>query len=96
MRCPQCGTETPDDQWNCVSCRINVYWASRYYEELAGIRTGQRLPAAAQTPAFLRQAHHDEMMGRAERYGTVEHKVRRIARAAMRHRPARDEPPERN
>lgn len=83
MRCPQCGAETPDEEWNCVSCRINVYWASQHYEDLAGIRQRQGLHVTADTPSFLLQAHASAMEERAERGGKVEHKVRQIARRAM-------------
>jgi hypothetical protein len=84
MKCPQCGAETPDTEWNCVSCRINVYWASRHYADLAGIRRTQGLQESAPTPPFLVQVHADAMDERADRGGRVEHKVRRIARRAMR------------
>lgn len=84
MQCPQCGAETPGEEWNCVSCRMNVYWASQHYEVLAGIRREQGLPGSAATPAFLTQAHERAMSERAERGGRVEHKVRQIARQAMR------------
>lgn len=84
MRCPQCGSETPDGEWNCGSCRMNVYWASRHYEDLARIRGGQGVPPAADTPSFLRQAHAHAMNERAERGGKDEHRVRQIARRAMR------------
>ena len=84
MKCPQCGRETPDGEWNCVSCRINVYWASRHWDDLASIRGVQGLPAAPPTPPFLVAAHERAMTDRAGRGGRVEHKVRRIARAAMR------------
>ena len=84
MRCPQCGAETPDNEWNCVACRMNVYWASQHYADLAGIRHGQGLAARADTPAFLIRAHTDAMDERALRGGKVEHKVRQIARLAMR------------
>jgi hypothetical protein len=84
MRCPQCGAETPDEEWNCVSCRMNVYWASQHYEELASIRRGQGLPTAAATPPFLLEAHQGAMNERADRGGRVEHKVRQVARLAMR------------
>jgi hypothetical protein len=86
MRCPQCGAETPDEEWNCGSCRINVYWASQHYEDLAVIRQGQGLPAAAATPSFLLQAHQGAMNERADKGGRVEHKVRQVARLAMRRR----------
>jgi len=84
MKCPQCGTETPDEEWNCVSCRINVYWASRHYQDLSQIRRRQGLRAQADTPTFLLQAHEHAMGERAGGGGTVEHKVRQIARRAMR------------
>jgi hypothetical protein len=83
MQCPQCGAETPDEEWNCVSCRINVYWASQHYEDLAQIRQGQGIPPAANTPSFLLEAHERAMDERADRGGRVEHKVRQIARRAM-------------
>jgi hypothetical protein len=83
MQCPQCGAETPDEEWNCASCRINVYWASQHYEDLAQIRQGQGLPSAASTPPFLVQVHASAMNERADRGGRVEHKVRQIARRVM-------------
>jgi hypothetical protein len=86
MQCPQCGAETPDEEWNCVSCRINVYWASQHYADLARLRREEGLPAAGQTPSFLLHAHESAMTERAERGGRVEHKVRQIARQAMRAR----------
>jgi hypothetical protein len=86
MRCPQCGAETPDDDWNCVSCRINIYWASQHYDDLAQIRTRQGLCVGADTPPFLREAHEREMNERIERNGRIEHKVRQIARLAIRRR----------
>jgi hypothetical protein len=89
MQCPQCGAETPDEEWNCVSCRMNVYWASQHYQDLAGIRQRQGLRAPADTPSFLLRAHASAMAERAERGGKVEHKVRQIARRVMR-REARD------
>ena len=84
MRCPQCGAETPDDEWNCVACRMNVYWASQHYEDLARVRRQQGLAEPADTPAFLLRAHATVMDERAARGGRVEHKVRQIARLAMR------------
>ena len=83
MQCPQCGAETPDQEWNCVSCRVNVYWASQHYADLAGIRRRQGLPSHADTPPFLLAAHASAMDERAERGGKVEHKVRQIARRVM-------------
>jgi hypothetical protein len=84
MQCPQCGAQTPEEEWNCVSCRINVYWASQHYEDLAWIRQRQGLLASAETPSFLLRAHRSAMGERADRGGKVEHKVRQIARRAMR------------
>lgn len=84
MKCPQCGAETPDQEWNCVSCRVNMYWASRHYEDLARLREQQGLPAGASTPPFLIKTHEKAMDDRAGRGGRVEHKVRKIARLFMR------------
>ena len=84
MQCPQCGAETPDEEWNCASCRMNVYWASQHFGDLAGIRQRQGLRAPVDTPSFLLQAHECAMSERAGRGGKVEHKVRQIARRAMR------------
>jgi hypothetical protein len=84
MRCPQCDTETSDQEWNCAVCRINLYWASQHYDELAQIRSRQGLPVVSDTPPFLRQVHEREMNERIERNGRIEHKVRQIARLAMR------------
>jgi hypothetical protein len=68
---------------------MNVYWASQHYEDLAGIRQQQGLRASPDTPPFLIQAHASAMDERSERGGKVEHKVRQIARRAMK-REARD------
>jgi hypothetical protein len=84
MQCPQCGAETPDEEWNCVSCRMNVYWASQHYADLARLRHQQGLPATGDTPSFLLKAHQSAMDERAARGGRVEHRVRQIARQAMR------------
>jgi hypothetical protein len=84
MKCPQCGAETPDDEWNCVSCRINLYWASQHYKDLAEIRERQGLDGSAASPPFLVKAHRHAMDDRAERGGRIEHKVRVIARRLMR------------
>jgi hypothetical protein len=86
VRCPQCGQETPEAGWNCVSCRINVYWASQHFDDLASIRDRQGLSGGPATPSFLLLAHERAMEERASRGGAVEHKVRRIAREAMRAR----------
>jgi hypothetical protein len=86
MRCPQCGAETPDREWNCVSCRVNVYWASQHYRDLAIIREEQGLDTRASTPSFLIEAHKNATAERAERGGQEEHRVRSIARLMMRRR----------
>jgi hypothetical protein len=83
MRCPQCGAETPDDEWNCVVCRVNVYWASRHYDDLARIRDQQGLPARSPTPPFLIGAHERVMTERAAGDSRADSKVRQIARRAM-------------
>jgi hypothetical protein len=83
MECPQCGAETPDEEWNCIVCRVNVYWASQHYQDLARIRGGQGLPAQAPTPPFLIRAHERVMTQRAGQGGRAETKVRQIARRAM-------------
>jgi hypothetical protein len=83
MKCPQCGAETPEAEWNCVACRMNVYWASQHYEALAHIRRQQGLSIAADTPPFLLQAHEQAMHERASRGGRDEHRVRQIARRVM-------------
>ena len=84
MECPQCGAVTPDDEWNCPSCRINVYWASQHYSDLARIRDQQGLRVTANTPSFLLVAHEAAMTERADHGGREEHRVRQIARRAMR------------
>ena len=83
VQCPQCGVETPDDEWNCVSCRINLYWASQHYQRLADIRDRQGLPSSPSSAPFLVKAHKDAMDDRADRGGRVEHRVRRVARKVM-------------
>jgi hypothetical protein len=83
MRCPQCGADTPEEEWNCVSCRINLYWAHQHFAELAHIRERQGLTTRASTPAFLLTSHQREMGARARR-GGQENKVRMIARRVMR------------
>jgi len=84
MKCPQCDAETPDDEWNCPSCRVNVYWASQHYDELARIREEHGLRPSTSTPPFLLETHRNAMDDRAGRGGRVEHKVREIARQVMR------------
>lgn len=83
MICPQCGAENADDQWNCVSCRINLYWASQHYEELAGLREQKGLDPHAQTPPFLVQVSQHELAERTKRGARTDSKVRTIARRVM-------------
>lgn len=64
MKCPQCGTEAPDDAWNCPSCHISLYWAFRHYDELAHIRERQDLDPRADTPPSLLVIHEREMCAR--------------------------------
>jgi hypothetical protein len=75
---------------------MNVYWASQHFENLAGIRQQQGLSASAPTPPFLVRVHEAALDERAERGGRVEHKVRQIARRAMRRQAgsATAEPPD--
>jgi hypothetical protein len=84
MICPQCGAETPDDEWNCVSCRINLYWATKHYNGLAELREKQGLPEGPASPPFLVKAHKEAMDDRADRGGRVVHRVRAVARKVMR------------
>jgi hypothetical protein len=63
---------------------MNVYWASQHFDALAGIREQQGLSVSAPTPPFLVHVHEAAMDERADRGGRVEHKVRQIARRAMR------------
>jgi hypothetical protein len=84
MRCPQCDADTPDAEWNCVSCRINLYWAHQHFAELAQLRAQQGLQTRASTPAFLLSSHQRAMGERARRGRQPENKVRIIARRVMR------------
>jgi hypothetical protein len=63
---------------------MNLYWATQHYQDLARIREEQGLSTSAPTPPFLVQVHQRAMNERADRGGRVEHKVRQIARRAMR------------
>jgi hypothetical protein len=83
MRCPHCGTEAPEDAWNCPSCRINLYWAHQHYEELARIRSQQGLASRTSTPPFLVTVSRRELNDRAARGLNVMNKVRIIARRVM-------------
>jgi hypothetical protein len=84
MKCPKCGAETPDDEWNCASCRINLYWATQHYDGLVEIREGLGLPEKVSSPSFLIKAHEDAMEYRSTRGGRAENKVRAAARKVMR------------
>jgi hypothetical protein len=83
MTCPQCGAENADNAWNCVSCRINLYWASQHYDELARTREQKGLDPQAQTPAFLVRVSQHELAERARRGLKTDSKVRTIARKVM-------------
>lgn len=83
MQCPQCGTPIPEADWNCPSCRLNVYWATQHYRDLAAARSSRGMLASPTTPAFLIAAHREAMSERAATDGARESKVRRIARATM-------------
>ena len=83
MQCPQCGEETPDDEWNCVSCRINLYWASQHLDDLREIRRKKGLSGTAPTPTFLIKAHKDSASERAETESHADDRVRATARKIM-------------
>ena len=83
MICPQCGAENTESAWNCVSCRINLYWASQHYDELARVREQKGLDPHAQTPAFLVRVSEHELAERARRGLKTDSKVRTIARKVM-------------
>ncbi|HVM67838.1 MAG TPA: hypothetical protein VMU14_23385 [Acidimicrobiales bacterium] len=81
MDCPQCGSEISEGEWNCPVCRINVYWATQHYEELAQIRAQRGLDATNSSPSFLVKSHK-QAMGERPNAGVV-HRVRAVARKAM-------------
>ena len=85
MRCPKCGTEAPDDAWNCASCRMNLYWAAQHYDDLARIREHAGLPESADSPTFLVHSHETAMSERGE---PAENNVRSLARKVMRRKSA--------
>jgi hypothetical protein len=51
--CPQCGMMNEDDVKNCKRCRINMYWAFQHFDELATIRTANKLAPSPETSPFL-------------------------------------------
>jgi len=83
MICPQCGAENSENAWNCASCRINLYWASQHFEELAQLRKQKGLDPHAQTPSFLVKVSKHELADRARRGLKTDSKVRTIARRVM-------------
>jgi hypothetical protein len=83
MRCPQCGTEAPEDAWNCPTCRINLYWAHQHFEELARILSQQGTASRTSTPPFLVAVSSRELNDRDARGLNVMNKVRIIARRVM-------------
>jgi hypothetical protein len=82
--CPQCGATSPDDAWNCVDCRVNLYWAHQHHAELSHLRQQQGLATQASTPPFLISSSHRELEERTKRGLNIENKVRTIARRVMR------------
>ena len=92
MKCPNCGKETPESEWNCIHCRINIYWATRHFDELATIRQEHGDAPSASTPSFLRQVHKSAMDDRAGRGLNFDHRVRKIARQAMHDKPEPGQP----
>jgi hypothetical protein len=83
VRCPNCGSDNPDDAWNCGGCRLNLYWASQHYDELAELRTASGRDETNSSPRFLVDAHRAAMDDRAMRGQDVDNKVRIAARKAM-------------
>jgi hypothetical protein len=87
MVCPQCRSEIVDEDWNCPSCRINVYWAHAHFDELAEMRGRAGLEPRPKTPAFLVSCSRRAFEERAGRLANADSKVREIARRAMRGEP---------
>lgn len=83
MICPQCGAENAEDAWNCSQCRINLYWATQHFEELASLREQKGLDPHAQTPPFLVKVSEHELDDRKKRGLKSDSKVRTIARRVM-------------
>jgi len=83
MRCPKCGTQNPAEVWNCVGCRINLYWVSQHYDDLAELTEQQGRSEPVSSPTFLLRAHRHAMDDRAARGHDVDNKVRIAARKAM-------------
>ena len=86
MRCPQCETELPDDAWNCTTCAINVYWASRHLDDIARLRRQQGLSSAPDTAPFLLRSYAQAMSERAPNLDRADDRVRQLARRSMRRR----------
>jgi hypothetical protein len=84
MECPQCRANITDDEWNCPSCRLNVYWAHQHLEELAELRGHGGMSPAPATPSFLVSSSKRAVEERAERLAHADGKVREIARRALR------------
>jgi hypothetical protein len=84
MQCPQCGVDTPEDGLNCVSCHINLHWASRHYLDLAQVREGQGLEGPVPSPSFLVKAHENAIAKRAGRGGGPARKARAGGRKTSR------------
>jgi hypothetical protein len=84
MECPQCRTDVPDEEWNCPSCRLNVYWARQHFAELAELRGRGGMAQSPTTPGFLISSSKRAFEERAESIVHADSKVRDIARRAMR------------
>ena len=83
MTCPQCRAEIVDEDWNCPSCRVNVYWAWQHFDELAEVRDRGGLEHRPSTPAFLVSCSRRAFSERAERLVNADGRVREISRRAM-------------
>lgn len=53
VECPQCATPNAEDAKNCQNCRVNLYWATRHYAELAALRQASLLAPQPETAPFL-------------------------------------------
>jgi hypothetical protein len=84
MKCPQCGVDTPEDALNCVSCHINLHWASRHYADLAQVRERQGRGGRVPSPPFLIKAHESAIAKRAGGGGGPARKARAGGRKASR------------
>lgn len=84
MICRQCHAEVPDEEWNCPSCRINLYWAHQHFDELAEVRGRSGMAPRPNTPSFLVSCSKRALEERAPRTAQIQSKVREIAQRVMR------------